>query len=71
MLTHVHKVIHLVNGTFEQGLGTSPVEYPVVISRFWILTGNDRTLALPYNCLTGLLSVVVEIFNKLFTPSSH
>ena len=24
MLTHVHKVIHLVVGTFEQGLGTSP-----------------------------------------------
>ena len=26
MLTHVHKVIHLVVGTFEQGLETSPVE---------------------------------------------
>ena len=26
MLTHVHKVIHLVVGTFEQGLGTSPAE---------------------------------------------
>ena len=26
MLTHVHKVIHLVVGTFEQGLGTLPVE---------------------------------------------
>ena len=26
LLTHVHKVIHLVVGTFEQGLGTSPVE---------------------------------------------
>ena len=24
MLTHVHKVIHLVVGTFEQGLETSP-----------------------------------------------
>ena len=30
MLTHVHKVIHLVVGTFEQGLGTSPTEYPPV-----------------------------------------
>ena len=30
MLTHVHKVIHLVVGTFEQGLGTSPAEYPPV-----------------------------------------
>ena len=26
MLTHVHKVIHLVVGTFEQRLETSPVE---------------------------------------------
>ena len=30
MLTHVHKVIHLVVGTFEQGLGTSPVECPPI-----------------------------------------
>ena len=27
---HVHKVIHLVVGTFEQGLETSPVECPTV-----------------------------------------
>ena len=26
MLTHVHKVIHFVVGTFEQGLETSPAE---------------------------------------------
>ena len=30
MLTHVHKVIHLVVGTFEQGLETSPVECPPI-----------------------------------------
>ena len=30
MLTHVHKVIHLVVGTFEQGLGTSPADSPMV-----------------------------------------
>ena len=30
MLTHVHKVIHLVVGTFEQGLETSSVECPAV-----------------------------------------
>ena len=30
MLTHVHKVIHLVVGTFEQGLETSSVECPPV-----------------------------------------
>ena len=30
MLTHVHKVVHLVVGTFEQGLETSPAECPSV-----------------------------------------
>ena len=30
MLIHVHKVIHLVVGTFEQGLETSPVECPPI-----------------------------------------
>ena len=30
MLTHVHKVIHLVVGTLEQGLETLPVECPLV-----------------------------------------
>ena len=30
MLTHVHKVIHLVVGTFEQGVETSPAECPLV-----------------------------------------
>ena len=30
MLIQVHKVIHLVVSTFEQGLETSPVEYPPV-----------------------------------------
>ena len=30
MVTHVHKVIHLVVGTFEQGLETSPAECPLV-----------------------------------------
>ena len=30
MLTHMHKVIHLVVGTFEQGLETSPAECPSV-----------------------------------------
>ena len=29
---------------------------------------HDATLASPHICLTGLLSVVVEIFNRLFTP---
>ena len=30
MLTHVHKVIHLVVGIFEQGLETSQAECPPV-----------------------------------------
>ena len=30
MLTHVHNMIHLVVGTFEQGLETSPAECPPV-----------------------------------------
>ena len=30
MITHVYKVIHLVVGTFEQGLETSPVECPPI-----------------------------------------
>ena len=30
MLTHVHKMIHLVVGTFEQGLETSPADSPTV-----------------------------------------
>ena len=30
MLTHVHKVIHLVVGIFEQGLETLPAECPPV-----------------------------------------
>ena len=30
MLTHVHKVIHLVVGTVEQGLETSLVECPPI-----------------------------------------
>ena len=30
MLTHVHKVTHLMIGTFEQGLETSPTECPPI-----------------------------------------
>ena len=30
MLTYVHKMIHLVVGTFNQGLETSSVECPLV-----------------------------------------
>ena len=40
MLTHVHKVIHLVVGTFEQGLGTSPAPYTEKTD----VTVSDQTL---------------------------
>ena len=33
VITHVHKVIHLVVGIFEQGLETSPAECPPVECR--------------------------------------
>ena len=41
MLTHVHKLIHLVVDTFEQGLGTSLVPYTEKTE----VTVSDRTLA--------------------------
>ena len=51
MLTHVHKVIHLVVGTFEQGLGTSPMECldsltvpPVLYIEKMKVTVSDPTL---------------------------
>ena len=48
MLTHVHKVIHLVVGTFEQGLGTSPAECPMVPPALYTekmeVIVSDRTL---------------------------
>ena len=40
MLTHVHKVIHLVVGTFEQGLGTSLMPKTEKTN----VTISDRTL---------------------------
>ena len=52
MLTHVHKVIHLVVGTFEQGYDTSPAECsadsptvpPVPKTKKMKVTVSDRTL---------------------------
>ena len=49
MLTHVHKVIHLVVGTFEQGLETSPVDNPTVPPALYTektkVTVSDQTLS--------------------------
>ena len=49
MLTHVHKVIHSVVGTFEQGLGTSPTECltvpPAPYTEKTEVTVSDRMLA--------------------------
>ena len=41
MLTHVHKVIHLVVGTFEQGLEASPAPCTEKIGLHW----SDQMLA--------------------------
>ena len=50
MLTHVHKVIHLVVGTFEQGLETSPAPYiekteVTVSDRMLVLVGPARPVS--------------------------
>ena len=58
MLTHVHKVIHSVVGTFERGLETLPVECPTVppapctkktgfhrVHRTLVSTGPERPIS--------------------------
>ena len=61
MLTHVHKVIHLVVGTFEQGLGTSPTPYKEKIE----VTVSDRTLVSvgPARPVSGSSERMVSVFN--------
>ena len=59
MLTHVHKVIHLVVGKFEQGLGTSPVLYTEKTE----VTISDRTLVLvgPAHLVSGSSECAVSV----------
>ena len=42
MLTHVHKVIHLVVGIFEQGLETSSAECPLIQERQGFIEWTGR-----------------------------
>ena len=62
MLTHVHKVIHLVVGTFEQGLGTSPVPYTektkVTVSD-WMLVSVG-----PTRPINGSVKTLASVFDR-------
>ena len=62
MLTHVHKVIHLVVGTFEQGLGTSPVLYIEKMEA----TISDRTLVSigPTRLVSGSVKTLESVFDR-------
>ena len=62
MLTHVHKVIHLVVGTFEQGLGTSPVPYTEKTK----VTVSDRTLVSigPDRPVSGSVKTLALVFDR-------
>ena len=65
MLTHVHKVIHLVVGTFEQGLETSPAhcteKTEVIVS--------DRTLVSvgPARLVSGRVKTLASVFDRTLT----
>ena len=62
MLTHVHKVIHLVVGTFEQGLGTSLAPYTEKTE----VTVSDRTLVLvgPVCPVSGSVKTLASVFDR-------
>ena len=61
----MHKVIHLVVGTFEQGLGTSPAECPPVSDRTEV-TVSDRTLVLvgPARPVSGSVKMLASVFDR-------
>ena len=63
MLTHVHKVIHLVVGTFEQGLGTSPALY---IEKTKV-TISDQTLVSegPVRPVSGSVKTLASVFDRM------
>ena len=62
MLTHVHKVIHLVVGTFEQGLETSPALYTEKTG----VTVSDRTLVSvePVRPVSGSMKMLAAVFDR-------
>ena len=62
MLTHVHKVIHLVVGTFEQGLETSLVLF---IEKTEV-TVSDQTLVSvgPARSVSGSVKMLASVFDR-------
>ena len=62
MLTHVHNVIHLVVGTFEQGLGTSLALYTEKKE----VTVSDRTLVSvrPACSVSGSVKTLGSVFDR-------
>ena len=62
MLTHVHKVIHLVVGTFEQGLKTSPALFTEKTK----VAESDRTLVSvgPARPVSSCSKRVVLVFDR-------
>ena len=62
MLTHVHKVIHLVVGTFEQGLETSPALY----TEKTVVTVSDWTLVSvgPVCLISGSVKTLASVFDR-------
>ena len=62
MLTHVHKVIHLVVGTFEQGLETSPA----LFTKKTKVTASDRPLVSvgPACPVSGSSKRAVSVFDR-------
>ena len=68
MLTHVHKVIHLVVGTFEQGLETSPAPY---IEKTEV-TVSDRMLVSvgPARSVSGSRGRSVSVSNRTLGHSA-
>ena len=69
MLTHVHKMIHLVVGTFEQGLGASPALHTektevTVSDRMLVSVGPARPVS---GCVKTLASVRDRTLGHLVT----
>ena len=62
MLTHVHMVIHLVVGTFEQGLEISPALFTEKTK----VTVSDRTLVSvgPVRLVSGSSERTVSVFDR-------
>ena len=62
MPTHVHKVIHLVVGTFEQGLETSPVLY---IEKTEVTVSDRMLVSVGPACpVSGSVKTLASVFDR-------